>query len=202
MALRKLMQWLFLLLCSTSVASFEISLPGGRRVQYQDGILRIRLDDSSHLPSDIPTKGTPASKLTMESIVVRDTKTKKGYGAFATAPLSKHTFLGFYDGAVIEGREELDKIVSSRNSPFKLDYVLSLDGGATFLDGFERAFNRDIFSPVHLNHADKGAAACNCLRILEGGDVAFFTSRDVIVGEELCFDYGKDYWSSRENLKI
>ncbi len=51
------------------------------------------------------------------------------------------------------------------------------------------AKNRDSFSAVHLNHADKNTPACNCVRLFEEDRVAFFTSRNIQVGEELCFDY-------------
>eukprot|EP00546_Thalassionema_frauenfeldii_P021246 CAMPEP_0178902470 /NCGR_PEP_ID=MMETSP0786-20121207/4619_1 /TAXON_ID=186022 /ORGANISM="Thalassionema frauenfeldii, Strain CCMP 1798" /LENGTH=79 /DNA_ID=CAMNT_0020573733 /DNA_START=335 /DNA_END=574 /DNA_ORIENTATION=+ len=79
---------------------------------------------------------------------------------------------------------------------------MSLDGGMTFLDGYDPAQNRVRFTPAHLNHADKGQDACNCLRILEDGRVAFFTARSIDVGEELCFDYGSSYWEGREAEKI
>ena len=137
----------------------------------------------------------------MESIQVRDTGTIKSFGAFCTQPLVKETFLGFYEGKLIiksSSSEDISELVETT------DYVVSLDGGATFMDGFERAQNRDIFSPVHLNHADKTSAGCNCLRVLssQGGQVAFFTARDVNIGEELCFDYGENYWKGREIQKI
>ncbi len=65
-----------------------------------------------------------------------------------------------------------------------------------------RAQDRSSFSAVHLNHADKGSDECNVIRLLEDDRVAFFTSRDVLEDEELCFDYGKQFWNGRENQKI
>jgi len=65
-----------------------------------------------------------------------------------------------------------------------------------------RAQDKRIFSPVHLNHADKGKEECNVVRILEGNRVAFFTSRDIAANEELCFDYGSNFWKGRENSKM
>jgi SET domain-containing protein len=75
-----------------------------------------------------------------------------------------------------------------------------------------RAQDRSTFSPVHLNHSDKGTTACNCIRLLsdddEDGDgnnsnsrIAFFTSRDIQQGEELCFSYGNNFWMGRETDK-
>lgn len=65
-----------------------------------------------------------------------------------------------------------------------------------------RAQNKNVFSTVHLNHADKNTPQCNCIRLLEDDRVAFFTSRVIEVDEELCFDYGSNFWSGRENEKV
>ena len=65
-----------------------------------------------------------------------------------------------------------------------------------------RAQDRSKFSPVHLNHADKGTTACNVIRLLEDDRVAFFSSRDIFAGEELCFDYGSNFWKGREHLIV
>ena len=64
------------------------------------------------------------------------------------------------------------------------------------------ANDRTSFSTVHLNHVDKGTYGCNCIRILEDDRVAFFTSRDINIGEELCFDYGSNFWIGREDSKV
>jgi SET domain-containing protein len=79
---------------------------------------------------------------------------------------------------------------------------MSLDGGATFQDGFKRAQDRSTFAPVHLNHEDKGKSGCNCFRNLDDGRVAFFAARPINAGEEMCFDYGASYWEGREGKKI
>jgi SET domain-containing protein len=65
-----------------------------------------------------------------------------------------------------------------------------------------RAKDRTEFSPVHLNHADKGTRGCNVIRLLEDDRVAFFTSRDIVREEELCFDYGSNFWKGCERLKL
>ena len=188
------------------VDSFEIPLPGGGRVKFESGgVVRIRLDQDKGLVDlpPIPPIGTPADPSTLSSIEIRDTGTIKGYGAFCCTPiLPKHSFLGFYEGQRIESREELDKMVSSSSNKKRMDYVMSIDGGYTFIDGYEMAQSRDIFNPSHLNHEDRGLEGCNCVRILEDGRVAFFTSRDILQDEELCFDYGTNFWKGREDEKV
>lgn len=189
------MYLLHFLITLSLTSAWNIGLPGGRKVSFDDGVFRIRLEDVRTLPT-VPPRDTPPAATT--KIQVRDTGTVKGCGAFCLEPMAKHTFLGFYEGVRITSllKEELDN---------PGDYVLSLDGGATFLDGYQRAQDRTTFSPAHLNHADKGTDECNCLRVLgeNNVDVAFFTARDVREDEELCFDYGAQYWEGhRQGTKI
>ena len=223
-----------LILISVSHA-LEFSLPGGTGISFQNGIIRIKQTGGSSAEDTnyrIPPLGTPALSF---SVAVKDTgSTAKGFGAFATTHLEKGTFLGFYEGNVVATRDALDLILDERERQLQqrddksrkfsisnaMDYVMALDGGMTFLDGYERAMDRSSFSPVHLNHADKGSVGCNCVRLLEaietediddgsnnknGGVpycVAFFTSRDIESGEELCFDYGANFWRGREEQKL
>lgn len=175
-----------------SVNSWTVPLPGGRKVSFDDGLLRIQ---TRAVPEAfIPPPGSQASEEILRRIQIRDTGTAKGHGAYCTQSIPQGTFLGFYpDDCVLTSPSEF---VNSD------EYVLSLDGGATFLDGYTRAQNRTVFSPVHLNHADQDTLECNCFRLLQNRTVAFYTAREVSEGEELCFDYGSNYWRGRENEKI
>ena len=175
----------------TLSAAWNVPLPGGRQVSFVDGILRIQLEDTTNLPK-MPPPDTTISQTTLGSIKVQDTGSRKGFGSFCLSPLPQDEFLGFYEG----------KVIISLNGLPNTEYIMSLDGGVTFLDGFQRAQDRTIFSPVHLNHEDKGNPGCNCLRILDDNRVAFFTARPIEMGEELCFDYGGSYWQGREETKI
>ena len=195
---------------------FQIPLPGGRTVSFNPdtGVLRIDLEPKSPKSGGrpvFPSDGSCPSKMTVRSIEVRDTGTARGHGAFATADLPRHEFIGFYEGETIRTREELDRRLQERQmmsgsnvgtTGGTMDYVMSLDGGVTFLDGYDRAQNQYVFSPVHLNHEDGERRGCNCFRMMDGSKVAFFTSRAVATDEELCFNYGKNFWKGRENLKI
>ena len=192
-----LVVWWWCTLCRSSggfshphvAAAWNFPLPGGGRVAYENGLLRIRMEGIHDLPP-MPKANTSVDADVLASIQVRDTKTAKGFGAFCKKPLPKHTFLGFYEGL------QRKSLIGLANT----EYIMSLDGGETYLDGYERAQDRSTFSTVHLNHADKPQA--NCLRILENGNCAFFTARDIEKGEELTFDYGANYWRGREEDKI
>jgi hypothetical protein len=202
--LQNLLVFAPLLFSSNNVHAWQLPLPGGGKVQFDDGgVLRIRFSSDPGFPP-MPPANTTIDPDILERIEVRDTGTIKGFGAFCkNQPLERDTFLGFYEGVLIRSREELEKSLGPESfSTSSMDYVMSTDGGLTFLDGRLRAQDRDTFSPVHLNHEDKGKPQCNCKRLLEEGRVAFFTSRRIEVGEELCFDYGSNYWKGRESMKI
>ena len=194
-------------------------------------------------------------------IQIRMTETK-GYGAFAgnNKAIPKATFLGIYEGVLIKSRTELDRIHEQKrkemiNHDFDFvdnvaDYVMSLDGGMHFLDGYEfrataastatttataatattkttTATTTTTFTPAHLNHADKDTVECNVIRKLvyvpdelddefddefDSSDafnsyprnlprVAFFASREIQIKEELCFDYGTNFWKEKKKKK-
>jgi hypothetical protein len=212
------------------VEALNIPLPGGRFIRYNSdsGVLRINLEGDTNINSlssfaeMIPPPNTKASTEILVAIQIQPTALK-GDGAFfatgstSTGPcvLTKHTFLGFYEGDIIQSREELERRYKTTQN-MNMNHVMSLDGGVTFLDGRGMAEDKSRFTPAHLNHAEKGTPECNCLRLLRQDDdldsstgtgsdlcsiVAFFTARDISVGEELCIDYGADFWRGRENEK-
>jgi hypothetical protein len=194
--------------------AWTVPLPGGGKISYEssDGLLRIQTHpqpaELETLAVALLTSDSQIDSRIEASVVVKYTGTVKGYGAYwmdEQAVLPKHTFLGFYRGIA---RSSLDDVVE-KNS----EYIMTLDGGKSYVDGYERAQDRSVFSPVHLNHEE--ASKANCLRMLltlgdddEGNnknsqrECAFFASRDIEYGEELTFDYGGNYWRGRESEKI
>lgn len=182
--------------------AWNLPLPGGSKVSYEDGILRIGKPSDVHSSCRIPSRDTTISPSILECIQVKDTGyLKKGYGAFCIKQsIPKHAFLGFYPGKrIVRDMNHLDHPIAIDNTG---EYLLSLDGGITFLDGHERAQDRSVFSPVHLNHKDKEDPGCNCFRLSDKDIVALFTMREILVGEELSFDYGNNYWRGREDDKL
>ena len=124
----------------------EFGLPGGGRLSYRDGLLRIQPKEtpSASITFDVPWENTKP-QIAIEYKV----SPGKGYGAFYAGeePLPEGSFLGLYEGQLVKTRETLDALHASRRNELLQkgleedakkvsDYVLSLDGGLHFLDGF------------------------------------------------------------------
>ena len=180
-------------------------LPGGTRVTYRDGLLRIKPPAAPKTTPAAPgSSGSGTTLLDPEPLAVpweksvekdggdgdnallllsiehRETESK-GYGVFyaGTEPLAGGTFLGCYEGRLLGSRDDLDGLHAEREADLLAggaeddagkvrDYVLSLDGGAHFLDGFDLRYTggERPFTPAHLNHADKTDPGCNVVRKL------------------------------------
>ena len=204
----------------------EFGLPGGGRLSYRDGLLRIQ-PPPIETPTDAATFEVPWENLKPQIAIEHKVSTGKGYGAFYAGeePLPEGSFLGLYEGELVKSREALDALHASRkkelmaqglqeDAPRVGDYVLSLDGGLHFLDGFHLRYQEQgqAFSMAHLNHSDKSEPSCNVIRQLvylpDDADndetiypsnlprVAFFAAREISVGEELAFDYGTNFWKT------
>ena len=138
------------------ITSLQIPLPGGKSISYDasSGILRIGTPPQSSLsiPPSSPTRIQQLAE-THSNIDIRPTNIPmKGYGAFATKELKKDLFLGLYQGDVIVSREALEERIDVRKKHIQqvmedndgreggdvMDYVMSLDGGVTFIDGYDR----------------------------------------------------------------
>ncbi|CAB9529322.1 expressed unknown protein [Seminavis robusta] len=196
---------LLLIISTGTCHAWTINLPGGGRVAFDDGVLRIGQPSASNSLLIIPPADTFISEAIVQRIAIQSAGAEKGYGAFCVLEgIPQDTFLGFYPTT--------SKIFRDLEQPLEQpivdnggEYLLSIDGGVTFLDGYERAQDRTVFSPAHLNHADSNSVGCNCVRLSSSEQpslVAFFTARDIAVGEELCFDYGSNYWRGREDEKV
>ena len=220
----------------TNANALKLDLGPLGRLSYRDGLLRIQPPQVSSPPIDSFEVPWDQIKPRMISIEHKLVTPSKGYGAFYAGnnPLPMGSFLGLYEGKLVDSRERLDTLHASRAKELKRagleeeakkvsDYVLSLDGGVHFLDGFDLRY-RGIgenenkikpFTPAHLNHSDKDDPSCNVLRKLvylpedtannNSQDepyyyprnlprVAFFAAREISVGEELAFDYGSNFW--------
>jgi SET domain-containing protein len=127
---------------------------------------------------------------------VRDTGTDRGRGLFATAPLSHGAFLGEYTGDVLTHDEYLARYPAEDSR-----YVLAANTD----------YNIDAVDPERsslLRYLNHSSTEPNCyyhvlrVRGQRQKRVSFFTLRAVEAGEELCFDYGQQYWTDRPDRPL
>jgi len=118
----------------------------------------------------------------------------KGIGLFASQNIERGTYLFDYEGEVLRD-SEYDGMS---------DYAISVENA----DGVEYVV--DAADPAaggiarYLNHAPSGGPACN-VAFLRGSYATWpgpeppalhaFSSKDIRAGDELCFDYGDEYWA-------
>ncbi|KAL4518167.1 hypothetical protein Ndes2526A_g01383 [Nannochloris sp. 'desiccata'] len=141
--------------------------------------------------------GVPCSGPTVSpgAILVKSTGDIRGNGAYATTTIPEGTFLGEYTGEI------LDSTAFKARYPNQLaDFAMAIDDEYV-VDAVDSVANIACFHPVHMNHS---AGRANVKRYYKRNDrrVLFFTSRDVLQGEELLYDYGRQYWRTRGELEL
>jgi hypothetical protein len=171
-------------------------------------------DASSNLPESVPLD-TPARK-TLPSHLRLAEIPGKGLGVITTTPIPIHTVVGDYAGEIMTAEEKDRRYLESKShlqTPVDKAWIKSrLDRQQTitgsYVYGIFTPSGSYIYSDAEdedcslwtrfLNHAPPPAANVNPKSIHESYDgnprVWFTTIRDIAVGEELCFDYGDDYW--------
>lgn len=106
---------------------------------------------------------------------IRKAHSGKGHGLFASKDLRKGTFILEYTGK---------KIPSKAADAMKSRYLFELDSRWT-IDGSPRS---NIAR--YINHACEPNCECE----LDGGHINIYAARKIKKGEELSFDYGKEYF--------
>lgn len=152
----------------------------------------------------------------------------KGLGVVTTIPISKGEFIGEYKGEIfteevkdrrylqskakttedeewIQSRMDRDQTVTgcyvygitvppTKSNNFNTNQRIYVDAE----DEYESLWTR------FLNHASPPLNNCNPKSVHESYNgeprVWFVASRDIEVGEELCFDYGDDYWLDGDDV--
>ena len=136
---------------------------------------------------------TELDALALSLVEVRDTGSAKGLGLFARQELSDNTWVGDYVGEVLSQEEYLQRYPNEDAA-----YVLSAntDYNIDAADPARSSFLR------YANHSRDFNMIYTVLRVRgrRQKHVKFYTTRRVLPGEELCFDYGEQYWTER-NLR-
>lgn len=139
---------------------------------------------------DVKFRRETADRVADDALTVKASP-GKGRGVFATAQIAEGTFLGSYDGEVLDG-EQFERRYGDRDVP---EYVVRIDSDC-YVDGKAAARGGDAYTPALFN--DGKANVVRYCATRRPPRVDFFADRDVRAGEELLFDYGSQYWAGRD----
>lgn len=120
--------------------------------------------------------------------IVKETPICLGMGLFASKDYSKEDFIGFYGGEYIYGDEE-----------FKRNIKVNFDCSSYIFNPTQKNQQIDALllgnQTRYINHMKDEFANVSVQIMSSMGRefVAFFAKKDINIGEELFFDYGKEY---------
>jgi len=208
------------------LAAFPVSSFGssGSRIGNNDD-RRSKSEVSSSVSSSIsptPEMNTPAHQSIPDHLRVEDIP-GKGLGIITNEKIPAGTVVGDYKGEIMTEEEKDRRYLESfahLRQPIDEEWRKSrIDRGQTitgtylygvdvpnepsqiFVDGEDEYHS---LWTRFLNHASPPAANVNPKSLHQGIDgnprVWFVSIRDIEIGEEICFDYGDDYWLPEDNV--
>lgn len=140
-----------------------------------------------------------------EYFVVGDTTDGRGRGLFVAKPIAAETYLFDFldDASAIIDQAEFERRYDSPTGTHA-DYAVGVmlpDGVQVYLDAQDPSSSKHA---RYMNHAeDEPRRNCECWTLTPPmvGEVRalLFASRDLAVGEEMCWDYGDEYWRGRDD---
>mmetsp|Transcript_9794 Transcript_9794/g.20331 ORF Transcript_9794/g.20331 Transcript_9794/m.20331 type:complete len:218 (+) Transcript_9794:207-860(+) len=211
---RLLLLAFFLVSAAVPLSAFSYS-PFGSSWKTIDG-------DAPPSAQKIPEMDTPARQ-SMPDHLRLEAIPGKGLGVITNVQISAGTVVGDYKGEIMTEEEKDRRYLESfahlrqpideewRNSRVEKGQTIT----GTYLYGIDVPNQAsqifvDAEDEYHslwtrfLNHASPPAANVNPKSLYQGMDgnprVWFVSIRDIEVGEEICFDYGDDYWLPEDNV--
>jgi hypothetical protein len=115
-----------------------------------------------------------------------------GWGVFAEKDLKPMTFIGEYAGCVRRKKR------ADAKNPYCFQYSIVCDESTRFtIDAREQGgIVRFINHSFHPNLMSALATHQNLCHVV------LFVHRPISKGEQLCYDYGQDYWAKRSKPKV
>jgi hypothetical protein len=110
---------------------------------------------------------------------VRIGRSSAGLGLFAVRPIAKKAYIVTYQGKRIPTKE-----AHRREREGKARYMFEINARWTIDGSSRRNLGR------YANHACRP----NCAPALRKGKIVLLALRDIAPGEEIAYDYGKDYF--------
>ena len=131
-------------------------------------------------------------------VEIKDAGGRKGRGAFALKHVRKGTICGRYAGQIVT-MSELSRNFAQREGGVTANgYIFELDN-FRYIDASEIVDESQVNWTRRINHSSSPNLLVETNALLDL--VWFEAKRDIVAGEELCFDYGNRYWEGFEEDK-
>ena len=138
------------------------------------------------------------------SVKIRDVP-GKGKGAFTTVDVQADSFLGYYHGEYLTESQVFKRYPCLARVDPPATRTESLEAGCGYLFGldFDGADYVDAVKPWksnwirYVNHSERRFNTISYIddSAPENPMIYLSATRDIAAGEELLFDYGKEYWA-------
>ena len=156
------------------------------------------------------------------SFAIREAGEGRGLGLFTTVPIEESTFLFDYVGLVLPAQEYAERFSGLSEYILAIDnasgYTFIIDAQDPEVSNLARYMNHAKMGLPSLPRLGLVASGrCNCLMLSESSEtyakfveaardnfmpeqmppprLHVFTLRAIAAGEELCWDYGEEYWA-------
>lgn len=156
------------------------------------------------------------------NFAVREAGEGRGLGLFTTVPIEESTFLFDYVGLVLPAQEYVERFSGLSEYILAIDnaygYTFIIDAQDPEVSNLARYMNHAKMGLPSLPRLGLVASGpCNCLMLSESSEtyakfveaaldtcmpeqmppprLHVFTLRAIAAGEELCWDYGEEYWT-------
>ena len=155
--------------------STAVKHPAQQIPQWLQTILQQKFQTATPFPGD--------------RLVIREAAGGKGHGIFALAPLKMGTRIGAFRGPVFF--DPLALVTDDRT------FAVEVLPGTTFSvqgDSWAGLFNHCWSWPASLPAEQQPRWGLFFANVALDDELVLYATRDIASGEELCFDYGLNYW--------
>lgn len=130
--------------------------------------------------------------LQMPPFLLRWIDADLGWGVFAQAPLKKGQYIAEYTG-VLRKRKKSD-----RHNAYCFEYVFIPEKSTPYIIDAETQGGISRY----INHSEQGNLEPTLATIGYFTHILLLAKRPIEKGEQLCYDYGPDYWKHRERSRV
>ncbi|HSX26138.1 MAG TPA: SET domain-containing protein [Chlamydiales bacterium] len=128
------------------------------------------------------------TELAIPDVTIRWIDETLGWGVFANRDLKPMTFIAEYTGQVRKRRR------SDAKNGYCFEYIIAQGSKTPYTIDAQKQGGIARF----INHSEKGNLIPNLATFDNVSHVVLYVKEGVRKGEQLCYDYGPDYWKRRK----